>query len=68
VLIEEDDVLGTLDEGQAGELVDLLALYACREAEVKAVERLHDRKTGDPGEYLAGSSPARVTLGAQDLF
>jgi hypothetical protein len=65
---EADDVLGTLDEGHAGELVDLLARYACREAEVKAVERLHDRKAGDPGEHLAGSSPARVTLGAQDLF
>jgi hypothetical protein len=25
-------------------------------------------KAGDPGEHLAGSIPARVTLGAQDLF
>src|SRR5439155_7311928 len=65
---EEDDVLGALDEGEAGELVDLLARYACREAKVEAVERLHHRKAGDPGEHLAGSRPARVTLGAQDLF
>ena len=65
---EEDDVLGTLDEGHAGELVDLLARYACREAEVKAVERLHDRKAGDPGEHLAGSGPPGGTLGAQDFL
>jgi hypothetical protein len=39
--------------------VDLLARDTGREAEVEAVERLHDRKAGEPGEHLAGSSPAR---------
>ena len=33
-----------------------------------AGERLHHRKAGDTAEHVAGSRPARVTLGAQDLF
>src|SRR6266446_9603697 len=49
------------DNLEAGGLVDLLARDTGREAEVEAVERLHDRKAGEPGEHLAGSSPARVT-------
>ena len=65
---EEDDVLGTLDKGQAGELMDLLARYAGGEAKVKAVERLDRGEAGNPCEHLAGAGPARVTLGAQDLF
>src|SRR5437868_14519928 len=60
---EKDDVLGALDEGETGELVDLLARYARREAKVEAGERLHHRKAGDTAEHVAGSRPARVTLG-----
>ena len=63
-----DDILGALDEGEAGELVDLLARRASREAEVEAVERLDGREAGDAGEHLAGPGPSRVTLGAQDRF
>jgi hypothetical protein len=37
-------------------------------SQVEAGERLHHRKAGDTGEQVAGSGPARVTLGAQDLF
>src|SRR6516164_2098286 len=62
---EEDDVLGALDKGQAGELVNLGARYAGREGEVEAVERLDRRKAGDPSKHLAGSGAARSTLGPQ---
>ena len=65
---EEDDVLGAFDEGQAGELVDLLPGHTGRKAEVKAVERLYRRETSNAGEHLAGSGPAGVTLGAQDFL
>ena len=65
---EEDDVLGALDKGQAGELVNLGARYASGEAEVEAVERLDRRKAGDPCKHLAGSGAACVTLGPQRLF
>src|SRR5215831_1058771 len=65
---EEDDVLGALNKGEAGELVYLRARHAGGEAEVKAVECLDRRKPGDPGEHLAGSSAACITLGAQRLF
>jgi hypothetical protein len=65
---KEDDVLGALDEGEAGELVDLRARHAGGKAEIEAVERLHCRKAGDPRKHLAGSGAARVTLGPQRLF
>src|SRR5207237_1865891 len=57
-----------LDEGEAGELVDLWARHARGEAEVEAVERLDRREAGDAGEHLAGSGAACVTLGPQRLF
>ena len=47
---EEDDVLGALDEGQAGELVDLGARYAGGEAEVKAVD---SRKSAKEASFAA---------------
>src|SRR5690349_10856478 len=65
---EENDVLGALDEGKPGELVDLLARDTGGEAEVKAVKRLDRREASDPGEHLAGADPACITLGAQDRF
>jgi len=68
---EEDDVLGTLDKGQAGELMDLLARYAGGEAKVKAVERLYRREAGNPCEHLAGAGPVgrspREMIGADGI-
>ena len=60
--------LGALDEGQAGEFVDLLARRAGREAEFEAGERLDGRKAGDAREHLARPGSSRVTLGTQDRF
>src|SRR5262249_33766309 len=65
---EKDNVLGALDEGQAGEVMDLLARRAAGKTKVKPVERLYRREAGDPGEHLTGAGPPRVTLGTQDLF
>src|SRR5215472_57145 len=65
---EKDNVLGALDEGQAGEFMDLLARRAAGKTKVKPVERLYRREAGDPGEHLTGAGPPRVTLGTQDLF
>jgi hypothetical protein len=45
---EKDNVLGALDEGQAGEFVDLLARRAAGKTKVKPVERLYRREAGDP--------------------
>ena len=47
---EQDNVLGALDEGEPGELVYLLAWNTGGKPEVKAVERLDRRETGDPGD------------------
>ena len=57
------DVLGALDESEAGELVNLRAWYTGGEAEVKTVERLDRRKAGDPRKHVAGPGAARVTFG-----
>ena len=65
---EKDDVLGTLDEGEASKLTDLLARHTRREAEVKAVERFDRGEAGNAGEHLAGPGSAGVTLGAQYFF
>ena len=59
---EEYDVLGALDKGQAGELMDLLARYAGGEAKVEAVERLYRGEAGNPREHLAGAGPAPAQL------
>lgn len=55
-------------KARPAKLVDLSPGHTGRKAEVKAVERLDRREAGDPGEHLAGTSPARITFGAQDFF
>ena len=65
---EEDDILGALDESQAGEFVDLRPWRAGGETEVEAVERLDCWEAGDPGEPLEGSGTARGTLRPPPLF
>ena len=65
---EKDDVLGALDEGEAGELVDLRARYAGGEAEVEAVERLDRREAGDAGEHLAGRALRASRSARSDLL
>lgn len=66
--VEEDDVLSALDEGEAGEFVDLRPRHAGGKPEVETVERLDHWKTGNPGEHLASPGAACIALGPQHLF
>ena len=43
---EQHDVLGSLDEGEAGQFLDLRAWRAAGEGEVILLERLHRRQGG----------------------
>ena len=63
---EKDDILSTFDEGEIGKLMDLLARHTCREAEVKAVERLCRGQASAPGEHLGrGAYPARRKISSR---
>jgi hypothetical protein len=65
---EEHHVLGAFDEGQAGQLHDLLARRADGEVEVVLVERFNRRKAGNPRKQLAGARPPRFAFGQQQLL
>ena len=69
---EQHDVLGALDEGEAGELLDLRARRAGGEGEVEAVERLDRREAGDarqtsraPGRAARRARPAAPPPGSR---
>jgi len=64
---EQDDVLGALDEAQAGELPDLLAVDRGLEVEVELIEALDP---GQPGQLEAALDAALMPpppLGLQGL-
>ena len=61
---EKDNVLGALDEGEAGELMDLPTRHTRCEAKVKAVERFNCWEAGHTGEHLARPGAPRITFGA----
>ncbi len=65
---QEHHVLRALDEGEAGQLHDLLARCAGGEIEVVLIKRLDRRKARHPREHLARPSPARFALGDQQLL
>jgi hypothetical protein len=46
-------VFGTLDEGEAGQFITLLARHARRKPKVEAVERLDDRKPATRANIFA---------------
>jgi len=54
---EQDDGLGALDEAQAGQLADLLAVDRRLKVEIELLEALHP---GEPGELEAALHPALV--------
>ena len=64
----QHDVLGALDEGEAGQLLDLAALEAAGKAIVEVLERLDRREARQAREHalLAALSPGR--LGPQQLL
>src|SRR6056297_3425045 len=65
---EQDDVLRSLDEGEARELLDLGLGYAAGELEVVVLERLDRRQGRELEQRLSGSFMAPVKLGLQDAL
>ena len=64
---EEDDVLGALDEGEAGQFQDLPARRAGGEAEVEVVERLDRREAGDPRANISRARARRASRSARSV-
>lgn len=65
---EQDDVLGTLDEAERGELLYLRTRGAGGEREVVRLKRLLRREAGGPGQHLERPHTPRLAFGAQDLL
>src|SRR5262249_3078812 len=64
---EEDDVLGALDEAQAGQLAELLAVDRGLKVEIKLVERLDPRQPGQLEPALDAALVPAAPLGLQGL-
>jgi hypothetical protein len=64
----EHHIFGTLDEGEARQLHDLLARRAGGEVEAVLIERLDPGEARDAGEHLASPRPPRLALRDQEFF
>ena len=65
---QQDDVLGALDEGQGGQLHELLLRRAGGKGEVVVIQRLDRRETCHAGQRRSGSGFAGFVLGFEDGF
>jgi hypothetical protein len=64
---EQDDVLGALDEAQAGELAHLPAVDGRLELDIELVERLDPRQAGQLEPALDAALVAAAPFGLEGL-
>lgn len=65
---EQHHVLGPLQEGEAGQLLDLLARRTGRGSEVEALQRLDGREARHAGEHRPRAGASRIPLASQHLL